>query len=107
LLVGCLLAGLLLLLLLLLLIALSVCVCVPLLPEDGECEAVSTQVSGEFLGSTRGLWEGEEGFLFSEALYSLKVVKGRAGQGGGSCACVSVCVYVCECVRCEVYVRVV
>jgi hypothetical protein len=83
-------------------------VCVVPPPEDGECEPVSTQVSGEFLGSTRGLWEGEEGFLFSEALYSLKVVKGRAGQGRVEAAArVCLCISVCECVRCEVYVRVV
>ena len=41
--------------------------------DDGECEPVSTQVTGEFMGTSRGLWEGQEGFVYSEAKYSFHV----------------------------------
>ena len=42
--------------------------------DDGDCEPVPTLVSGTYLASTRGKWEGDTMFLYSEALYSMKVI---------------------------------
>mmetsp|Transcript_32611 Transcript_32611/g.60933 ORF Transcript_32611/g.60933 Transcript_32611/m.60933 type:complete len:833 (+) Transcript_32611:136-2634(+) len=39
--------------------------------DDGDCEPVPTIMTGDFIASYRGMWEGQRGFVYSEALYSM------------------------------------